>query len=94
MKACHLVIILAASLSAVNATALRAASKIPCSNCDDHPPHFEVEYPRAGCIFQTTTTLASVLALSSISIHFSRLKVKEISSSIMHQQNFSAEDVQ
>ena len=82
MKACRLVIILAVSLSAVNAVALQAAFNDTCSDCSNQPRlTLNLEYPRAEYIFQTTTTLASVHVLSSTSIRFSRLKAKEISSS-------------
>ena len=42
MKACHLVVIIAVSLIAVNAAALQAASSNSCSGCDDQPPRFEL----------------------------------------------------
>ena len=48
MKACHLVVILAVSLSAVNAAALQAASNNSCSDCDDQPPHFELGVAVSG----------------------------------------------
>lgn len=48
MKACHLVVFFAVSLSEVNAVALQAASKIPCSDCDDQPPRFEVGVSASG----------------------------------------------
>jgi len=48
MKACRLVIILVATLSAVNAVALQAASNNPCSDCDDQPPHFELGVAASG----------------------------------------------
>jgi len=48
MKACHLVVILAVSLSAVNAAALQAASNNSCSDCADQPPHFELGVAASG----------------------------------------------
>jgi len=48
MEACRLVIILVATLSAVNAVALQAASNNPCSDCDDQPPHFELGVAASG----------------------------------------------
>jgi hypothetical protein len=48
MKACRLVIILVATLSAVNAVALQAASNDPCSDCGDQPPRFELGVAMSG----------------------------------------------
>ena len=48
MKACRLVIILAVSLSAVNAVALQAASNDICSDCDNQPPRFELGVSASG----------------------------------------------
>ena len=48
MKACHLVVILAVSLIAVNAAALQAASNNSCSDCDDQPPRFELGVAGTG----------------------------------------------
>jgi hypothetical protein len=48
MKACHLVIILAVGLSAVNAVALQAASNDICSDCDKQPSHFELGVSASG----------------------------------------------
>ncbi|MGC2695308.1 MAG: hypothetical protein WA738_05900 [Candidatus Angelobacter sp.] len=48
MKACRLAIILVATLSAVNALALRATSNNSCSDCDNQPPHFELGVAATG----------------------------------------------
>jgi hypothetical protein len=48
MKACRLVFILVATLSAVNAVALQNASNNPCSDCGDQPPHFELGVAASG----------------------------------------------
>lgn len=48
MKACHLAVILAVSLSAVNAAALQAASSNSCSDCSDQPPRFELGVAATG----------------------------------------------
>ena len=48
MNACHLVVILAVSLFAVNAAALQAVSSAPCSDCDAQPPHFELGVSASG----------------------------------------------
>ena len=48
MKACHLVIILAVTLSAVNGVALQAAANDSCSDCDDQPPPFELGLAFSG----------------------------------------------
>src|SRR4051812_6777985 len=48
MKACRLAIIFVTTLSAVNALALQAASKIPCNDCNDQPPRFELGVAATG----------------------------------------------
>lgn len=48
MKARHLVVILAATLTAVNASALQAASASPCSDCGNEPPRFELGVAASG----------------------------------------------
>jgi hypothetical protein len=48
MKACRLVIILVATLCAVNAVALQAASNSSCSDCGDQPPRFELGVAMSG----------------------------------------------
>jgi hypothetical protein len=48
MKACHLAVILTASLIAVNAAALQATSSNPCSDCGDQPPRFELGVAATG----------------------------------------------
>lgn len=48
MKAGHLVIILAVSLSAANAAGMQAASSNPCSDCNDQPPRFELGVAAGG----------------------------------------------
>src|SRR5947209_10954554 len=48
MKACHLVIILAMALGAVNARALQTAANSSCSSCSDQPPRFELGVAMSG----------------------------------------------
>lgn len=48
MKARHLVVILAATLTAVNASALQAASTSPCSDCGNEPSRFELGVAASG----------------------------------------------
>src|SRR6476646_900872 len=48
MKVCRLVIILVATLSAVNAVALQAASNNTCLDCSDQPPRFEMGVAMSG----------------------------------------------
>jgi len=48
MKACHLVIILAMGLGAVNAVALQTAANSSCSDFGDQPPRFELGVAMSG----------------------------------------------
>jgi hypothetical protein len=48
MRVCHLVVILAVSLSAVNAAALQAVSGNSCSDCNDQPPRLELGVAASG----------------------------------------------
>jgi len=48
VKACHLAVILAVSLIAVNAAALQTASSNSCSDCGDQPPRFELGVAGTG----------------------------------------------
>lgn len=93
MKACRVAIILATTFSAVNAVALQAASNDICSDCDGQPPRFELGVSASGIHLPDNNNFGLGARAVFTSIHFSLLKAREISSSIMHHQNFSAEDV-
>lgn len=92
MRACHLVVILAVSLSAVNAAALQVVSNTPCSDCNDQPPRFELGVA-AGGIHLSDNNNFGVGARAVYNFNsFSRWKAKGTFFSTMRHQNSSAED--
>jgi hypothetical protein len=92
VKACHLAVILAVSLIAVNAAALQAASNNSCSDCGDQPPRFELGVAGTGIHLSDNNNFGvGARAVYNFNSFF-HWKVKETSFSTMRHQNSSAED--
>ena len=92
MKACHLVVILAVSLIAVNAAALQAASNDSCSDCGDQPPRFELGVAGTGIHLSDNNNFGvGARAVYNFNSFFS-LEGEGNFFSTMRHQNSSAED--